>query len=141
MATSSAPEKVAAILERRHLDRGGSGITREMELNHFIALANEARRSYEDAAAEYARYVTQEGEMEANRHFVKYEATCRIMEDQKVSATKAEEMARSDAMYLDHLEAQRGIVAKKNAACTRMVSARLRCETSIAAMKALSGLI
>ena len=143
-STASKPEKVGEILphvpgvDRREIPRDHS-VTKEQELDHFIALANEARRDYEDAGAEYAKYVTLEAEKEAYRPEALHEATLRIMAEQKVAATNAEKLARIDAGYLDHLEDQRNTVALKNAACTRMHSAKLRAETAVAAVKAIGG--
>lgn len=111
------------------------------QVEAWIQEAVTARQEYEDAGADYAKFVTHEAEMEANRPFVKQDAIHRIMADGRIAATNAEKLAALDADYVEHLEKQRDVVAKKNDACTRMHSARLRAELAITAVRAIAGLI
>lgn len=142
MATAATPEKISDVLPRTEAGHAVLDHDQQVkDIQGWIADATAARQDYDDAGKEYALYVTQEDEMEANRPFMVYEATCRIMEEQKMAATPAEKLAKIDAAYLDHLEAQRNVVAKKNDALTRMQSARLRAELAIAAIRSIAGMI
>lgn len=134
MATTRQPEKIDSILPRTEVGQVA-------EVQQWIAEAVAARQAYEQAGTEYARYVTEEAELEADRPTVKHEAVLRIMADGKIAATNAEKLASLDGDYLSHLEAQRDTVAKKNEACTRMQSAKLRAELAIAAIRSIAGLI
>ena len=115
--------------------------TKEQQVEGWIREAVAARQDYEDASVRFAKYVTEEAELEALRPVIKHAVTIRLMDEQKLAATPADKVASTDAEYLEHLEAQRDVVAKKNDACTKMQSARLRAELALAAIRSLAGLI
>ena len=142
----ATPERISQILpqvdaDRRAVSRDHS-ITREMELDHFIALANEARRDMEDAAKEYRTYAEEEGRLEAERP-VKLEELKQLLmtESPSLAATNAERLARCHPEYLQYQAEQRNVVRIKDDYRTRMDSAKLRAKTAIAALKALAGLV
>jgi hypothetical protein len=131
-----------SVQEKRGIPRDHIGITKEQEIDHFIALANEARRDYESFAREYRELAALESELEADRHTLRERIKVDMMaENPSLSATSAEKLVHSAPDYLSHLREQRETVRQKDDARTRMVSAVLRCKTAIAALKALGGLI
>lgn len=131
-----------AAVERRHIDRTTHVTTQQQEMDHFMALANEARRDYEDAAREFRDLRHREEELEADRPGVEAAVKAQLMaESAGLAATPAEKLARNHPTYLAHLLLQRETVRLKDDARTRMVSAVLRCKTSIAALKGIGGLI
>lgn len=139
---SEAPHMATAAVERRHIDRTTHVTTQQQEMDHFMALANEARRDYEDAAREYRGLVDREGELEAERPVILAGIKAELMAlNSGLAATNAEKQAHIEDRYLLHLSVQRGTVRQKDDARTRMVSAVLRCKTSIAALKNVAGLI
>lgn len=154
MSSTTKPERVKDILprldgtDRRNLDRSHSLTTKEQEIDHFIAQANEARRDYEDAAKEYRELAYRESELEAGRHKVREGIKLRLMGSGEerpatalpaISATAAEKLSTCDEEYLDYLAVQRDTVRQKDDAFTRMHSADLRALTAIAACRAIGG--
>ena len=116
--------------------------TQHMEMENFIAQANEARRQFEDAAKDYRSFHYEEMKLEAERPVVLEEIKVRVSKARPaLAATNVEKEAKVDPAYLYHLTLQRDTVRIKDDHWTRMESARLRCLTAIAALKATGGLI
>lgn len=118
-----------------------------LEIQSLMAQANEARTDYENAAREYRGLAHRESELEAQRSGQKHAAILRLMARQndltgrQHSASSAEATVELDHDYAAHLAFQREVVAEKNHAHTRMASAKLRCDTAVAVIRAIAGLI
>ena len=148
MSATSKPELVKEVLprvegvDRRAIPRDHS-ITPQMELDFFIAQANEARRNYEDAKAEFRAFQHEEAKLEAERPVKLAEIKIKYMDGSRgtLAATPAEHQAKCDSEYLNHLALQRDVVRFKDDALTRAISAQMRQDTAVAAFKAIAGLI
>src|SRR5438046_1752319 len=102
MASTAAPDITPAI-------------SKEDELNHFIAQGNEARRDFEDWAKEYRDFAYQEEELEAERPPKAEEIKQLLMtESPSLAATNAEKLARCHPEYLAYLARQRDTVRRKD---------------------------
>jgi len=109
------------------------------QMRQLMEEANAAREEYEKAAWKYGESAYHESLLEARRPGVKQTVVSRIMADGKVAATNAEKLATTDPEYLAHLTAQRDACADKNAAHTRMESARMRVKIALAGVRVLMG--
>lgn len=113
-----------------------------LEIQALMAQANEARCDYDVAAKQYRDLAHRESELEAQRPLLLADLKARLMsENTGLAATNAEKQAHTALEYFGHLALQRDTVRQKDDAHARMVSAKLRCHTAIAVIKAMAGLI
>lgn len=122
------------------------------EIRDLLKQALEARKEYDRTAGLYAGLVFVEAKLEAERALVKLEAIKRLMGQENPvgkpdangirpyhSASSAEAVAVLDDTYAAHLKLQRETVRDKDHAHSRLVSAKMRVDISLAAVKSLGG--
>jgi hypothetical protein len=116
--------------------------TKQEQIESWIAEAVAARQAYEQAGQMYAALCQREAELEALRPCLHADVKKRLMGNEpSLAATPADKRVAIDSAYLKHLALQRDVVREKDDAATRMHSARLRCETALAAVRAIAGLV
>lgn len=115
--------------------------SRLKQVERWIESAEVAQQQYEAHGLVYAREAFCESELEAQRPKVKDQAVKRLMGDGKMAATPAKELSVLDEEYQKHLETQRQCVYRKDVAHCHMETARIRAYMSLAAMRAIAGLI
>lgn len=144
---ATAAEQVKDILpriesgERRHVDR----TTLEQELDWFMSLANEARRDFETAKLQYRTLQRRESKLLADNDGAKLAACLRMKDqtnpltDKPFSGSAAQDYCCIDPAYAEHLTRLRDIVFEKDAALSDAVSAKIRAQTAVAAVRAICG--
>jgi hypothetical protein len=116
--------------------------TKQEQIENWISEAVASRQAYEQAGQMYAALCQRESELEAIRPCLHADVKKRLMDNEpSLAATPADKRVAIDSAYLKHLALQRDVVREKMDAQTRMVSAHLRTETALAAVRSIAGLL
>lgn len=105
----------------------------------FLADVEALLEQYERAAEEHAQAVVREMELEDQKPIAKAEAIARVMQTENTetkrqhSASSAEKICEADPEYAAFLSAKRAATLRKMNLYTRVVSAKLRAQSAIAA--------
>lgn len=107
--------------------------------------ALDAIETYQAEGQKYAELVALETRLEDERPILKQQAVLRVMEadnpltNKPHSASSAEAVVESDAIYMEYRRRQRVVVLDKNTALTTLTAARLRAELGIAMIHTTAG--